>query len=453
VSASLEKGCRLELSIDGVGVGAEGVGHALGRAVFVPFVLPDERWLVEISHVGKRRVEARAIEGLAMHPERVEPVCPAFGRCGGCQLQHATYSLQLKLKQRLVADTLRSVAAVELDGPVPVMGADLALGYRNRGQYPVRLEGGRVRTGFFAPRSHELVAVESCPLHDERVDRVVGCMRAWAGRKQIDIYDEGRHQGFLRHAVARVAVSTGQVLAVCVGAKDSKLPHADLLRRLRRDLPELVGLVLNIQPQRSNVVLGKRNRLLWGQDFIEERLGGLRFRLSVGSFFQVHLAQAERLFARVGEILGKPERTVLDAYGGVGVLAQLLAAAGHETLGIEMVPQAVTDARTAAKGNGLSGMRFELGRVERVLPKLVRGGLRLGAVVLDPPRKGCAPEVLQAIADSGAGRIVYASCHPGSLARDLGRLFEMGFSLDSLEAVDMFPQTAHLECLASLSRR
>ena len=452
MNVPLSKGQGLELVIDGLGARAEGVGRTAGRAVFVPFALPGERCAVQIQHVGRKRVEARLMEVLEAHPGRCQAPCAVFGRCGGCQLQHAEYALQLELKQRIVADTLRSVAGVELAEAVPVLGADKPYGYRNRGQYPVGTQGRELRTGFYAQGSHELVAVERCPLHDERVDLVVRSMRAWAQRKKIEVYDERSHKGFLRHAVARVAVSSGQVLAVCVGAVDRKLAYQDLLRRLRRELPELTGLVLNIQPAKSNVVLGSRNRLLWGQDHVEERLGGLRFRLSVGSFFQVHLAQAERLFARVLELLGKPAGTVLDAYGGVGVLAQLMAQAGHECLSIEMQASAVADARAAAKLNGLSGMRFEQGRVETVLPRLVAGGLRLGAVVMDPPRKGCEASVLQALADSGAERIFYVSCHPGSLARDLRRLLDMGYALDGLEAVDMFPQTAHLECLCRLSR-
>ncbi|MBN2495415.1 MAG: 23S rRNA (uracil(1939)-C(5))-methyltransferase RlmD [Deltaproteobacteria bacterium] len=438
------------LRIDGVGASGEGVGRLEGRAVFVPAAIPGERWQIRLAHCRGRRLEAEPVRLLDRSPDRVEPVCPVFGRCGGCQLMHMAYPAQLELKQAVLADSLRSVAGIELEAAVPIEPAAAPLGYRNRGQYPVGRQAGRVVTGFFAPRSHDLVPVESCALHAEGVDRAVRQVRAWAGKERISIYDERAHRGWLRHVVARSA--NGELMVVLVGRAERRLAWRDLLRRLRRALPGLVGLVININPRRTNVVIGPRMRVLWGRPFVVEHLLGLRFRLTVGSFFQVHTAQAERLFEKLRRFAGRPAGPVVDAFCGVGVLAQILAADGHELVGIESAAVAVRDARESLRDNGLRGVRIVQSRVETALPRLVSSGLRPALVVLDPPRKGCHPAVLEAVARSGAQRVAYVSCHPGTLARDLARLAELGYRRVRFEAVDMFPQTAHLECFVGLER-
>ncbi len=441
----------IELTIDGCGAGGEGIGRVGGRAVFVPFAAPGERIRARVVHQGARRVVAAVDEVLAPSPDRVEPACPVFGRCGGCSLQHLAYPAQLAFKRTVLADALRSVAGLDRADPIPVAPAEPPWEYRNRGQYPVARVDGRVVTGFFAPRSHRVVPTSRCPIHHPDLDAAVGLVRAWAGQKKVPIYDEGDGTGWLRHVVVRRATVDGRLLVTLVGATERSARLGDLVGRLRRRLPAVAGLALNLNPDRTNVILGPQTQQVWGQGFIEEAIGRLRFRLSTGSFFQVNTLQAQVLFERVGAFLADVGGPVVDAYCGVGVLAQLLADAGAEVIGIELAEPAVADARSSAERNGLSPT-FHRGRVERVLPRLVADGLRPGAVVLDPPRKGADPAVLQALADSGCERIAYVSCHPGSLARDLARLFELGFEVEVLEAVDMFPQTAHLETFAGLRR-
>lgn len=455
---SPSNGSLLELVIEGLGSEGEGVGRARGRAVFVPRALPGERVLARVVHVGARRVIAELCELREASAARAEPACPVYGRCGGCQLQHATYPAQLEFKRRILLETLASVGGSSLrlpPGETPVHAAASPLGYRNRGQYPVARVDRRLETGFFAPRSHRVVPVEACAIHDPRVDQAVRAVRDWARAARIRVYDEVRRAGFLRHVVVRVGQKSGQVLVVLVGHHPQRFDVRSLVGALKGRVPGLTGLVLNLQPAASNVILGRESRLLWGQPSVEEGLFDLRFRLSVGSFFQVHTAQAEVLFSRVKAFLGSPRAgrgPIVDAYSGVGVLAQVLGRQGHPVVGIELVPQAVADAQASARARGLRGLEFHQGRVENVLPRLVRQGLRPEALVLDPPRKGCEPEVLEAVAASGAPRVAYVSCHPGSLARDLARLAERGLRLERLEAIDMFPQTAHLETLAGLVR-
>lgn len=448
---SLRINQRIELEIDGVGAAGEGVGHRDGRAVFVPRTLPGEQVVARIVHLGSKKVAAEPVKILKPSRDRREPVCPVFGRCGGCQLMHADYPAQLELKRKILGDALHSIAGIET-GSLPVAGASHPLCYRNRGQYPVSRKKGKVVTGFFAPRTHEVVAVSKCHIHDPQVDRAVACVRAWADRKRIPVYDERRHRGFLRHVVVRAAGETGEVLVVLVGRGERDLPAGDLLHRLRREVPQLAGVVLNINPARTNVILGKRNRTLWGRDYLEEMFMSLKLKLSVGSFFQVNTAQARVLFDKVRGFIGKPQGPVVDAYCGVGVLATLLSKEGHPTVGIDSAAPAIEDARTIAADNRVETAAFHLGRAEKLLPHLVKSGLNPRAVILDPPRKGCAPEVIDAVAQSAAERIAYISCHPGTLSRDLKRFLQLGYRLDTIEGVDMFPQTSHLEVFAGLVR-
>ena len=440
---------RIELEIEGVGSAGEGIGRLSGRAVFVPRTLPKERVLAKVVHTGSKKIVAEPLKILEPSPDRRDPICPVFGRCGGCQLMHADYPAQLELKKAILQDALSSIAGIRLES-IPVAGAQEPLYYRNRGQYPVARARGKVVTGFFAPRTHDVVAVSRCRIHDPQVDRAVACVRFWAGRKKIPVYDERRHRGFLRHVVVRAG---GEVLVVLVGRQDRKLPLGDLLRRLRQEVPNLAGLVLNINPARTNVILGGRNRVLWGRDFVEEMFMSLKLKLSVGSFFQINTAQTRVLFDKVRGFLGRPQGPVVDAYCGVGVLATLLFKEGHQTVGIDSAAPAIADAKTIASTNRVSTCDFQKGRTEKLLPRLISRGLKPRAVILDPPRKGCALEVIEAVAESRAEKIAYISCHPGTLSRDLKRFIELGYQLDVIEGVDMFPQTSHLEVLAGLVRR
>lgn len=450
-SGKLRVDQTIELEIGGVGASGEGVGRHGDRAVFVPRTLPGERVIARIVHRGSRKVVAEPVEIIRPSPDRAEPACPAFGRCGGCQLMHAAYPAQLDLKRRILSDALSSIAGLRAPA-LPIAAAPDPLGYRNRGQYPLSRERGRIVTGFYAARSHQVVAVSKCPIHDPRVDRAVACVRAWAGRKRVPVYDEQRHRGFLRHVVARVAPGTGEVLVALVGREDRRLPLGDLVHRLRLRLPGVVGVVLNLNPARTNVILGRGNRVLWGRDWVEERFMSLRLRLSLGSFFQVNTAQAQALFGKVREFIGAPQGPVVDAYCGVGVLATLLAREGHPAVGIDSSAQAVADAGAIAAYNRVETAAFHCGRTETLLPSLLSGGLRPRAVILDPPRKGCAPGVIEAVAASGAAKIACISCHPGTLSRDLKRFVELGYRLEKIEGIDMFPQTSHLEVFCGLVR-
>jgi 23S rRNA (uracil-5-)-methyltransferase RumA len=439
-----------ELTIDGFSTEGEGIGHHQGRAIFAPFTIPGERIRARLVSPGGRTLRAEAVELLAPSRDRAIPPCPVFGRCGGCQLMHISYGAQQALKAQVLVDVLRSIARLQLNRLPPIAEASHPLHYRNHGQYKVGKEGGRVITGFFAAYSHHVVPVHECRLHDPRINQAVATVTDWANHKHLPVYNEQHRTGWLRHVTVRTSADSGESLVTLVASSDRSGKCNELAQQLRKTIPGVAGLLLNINSRVTPIVLLDRHRLLWGRDWIEERLLGVRFRLSAGSFFQVNTEQARMLFEKVHTFIGRPMGLVVDAYCGVGVLALTLAACGHEVVGIEINAQAIADARQNAEKNHLQSAGFYHGAVEETLPKLLRRGLRPVAVVLDPPRKGCDPQVLEALIKSKTAKIAYVSCHPGTLARDLGILRNGGYRLTLIEGVDMFPQTCHLEVLAGL---
>jgi 23S rRNA (uracil1939-C5)-methyltransferase len=450
-----------ELTINGFSTEGEGIGHYQGRAVFVPFTVPGERILARPSRTQPRRTQftnpsgrkftAEAIELLTPSKDRIVPACPVFGPCGGCQLMHIRYGAQQAIKAQVLCDVLRSIARLNLDRLPAITEAFQPLHYRNHGQYKVGEEGRQVVTGFFAAHSHHLVPVNECRLHDPRINQAVTTVTDWANHKHLPVYNEQHRTGWLRHVSVRTSAASSESLVTLVAGSDRSGNCGELVKQLRKTVPGVAGLLLNINSRVTPIILGDRYRLLWGRDWIEERLLGVRFRLSAGSFFQINSKQARTLFEKVHTLIGHPGGPIVDAYCGVGVLALTLAARGHEVVGIEINRQAIADARQNAAQNHLSSTTFYHGAVEETLPRLMRRGLRPAAVVLDPPRKGCDPRVIEALIKSKTRTIAYISCHPGTLARDLGILLKHGYRLTSIEGVDMFPQTCHLEVLAGLT--
>jgi 23S rRNA (uracil1939-C5)-methyltransferase len=439
-----------ELTIDGFSTEGEGIGHHQGRAIFVPFTIPGERIRARLTNPSGRTLTAEAIELLAPSQDRAIPPCPVFGRCGGCQLMHISYSAQLALKAQVLVDVLRTIAGLHLNRLPSIAEASHPLHYRNHGQYKVGQSGRRVISGFFAAYSHHVVPAHECHLHDPRINQAVATVTDWANRKHLPVYNEQHRAGWLRHVTVRTSAESTESLVTLVASSDRSGNCNDLTHQLRKTIPGVAGLLLNINSRVTPIILGDRFRLLWGRDWIEERLLGLRFRLSAGSFFQVNSDQARTLFEKVRDFIGRPMGPVVDAYCGVGVLALTLAACGHEVVGIEINGQAIADAHKNAAKNHLPSASFYHGAVEETLPKLLRRGLQPVAVVLDPPRKGCDPQVLEALIKSKTSKIAYVSCHPGTLARDLDILRHGGYRLTCIEGVDMFPQTCHLEVLAGL---
>lgn len=444
----IQKGKRYLAVVEGYGSDGSGVARIDGMATFIRGALRGERVEVLVEHVGHHAAWGRVEGLLEASPERVEPDCPHYGVCGGCQLRHMSYREELEAKRLRVADALHRIGGTEL--PVEVIhGAAETTRYRNKVQFPVA-EG---RIGYYQGRTHRVIEVADCLLQPEVDTACREAVRAWMTRHGISSYHEGTGTGLVRHLYLR-SNQVGQVLC-CVVVNGDSLPHeGELVSALRRACPALVGVVLNCNRRKTNVILGETCRLLWGESRLEETLCGHRFLLSVPSFFQINRAQTEVLYRRVVELAGLTgEETVVELYCGIGTISLALARHARQVIGVEVVPQAIEDARENARRNGLSHKtRFLCGDAALLAARLEREGIRPQVVVVDPPRKGLAPSVVDTMADMAPQRVVYVSCDPATLARDVKRFGERGYTPRLAEAVDLFPRTAHVETVCLLSK-
>ena len=448
----------VELSITGLAAGGEGLGRHLGMAVFIPGTAPGDRVRAQLTRVTRTWARGNLLDVLEPGADRMRPVCPLFGRCGGCQIQHLSPAAQLMFKRQVVADALARIGGF---GDVPVadcLPSPASWGYRNKAQFPTAMvQTGRERrlaAGIYAQGTHSLVEVSDCPIQHPINNRILRETVAVANEFGLTAYAEDAGTGTLRHILARVGFRTGEAMLVLV-TREEELPRSRAIaRELRRRVPELTGIAQNVNPRRTNVILGERTRVLTGKSAIGDRLGHFRFTLSPASFFQVNPAQAEAMCRLVAErAVSEPGGMVLEVYAGIGTISLFLAERAEVVMGVESSPQAVQDARRNAEMNRVGNARFLAGGAERVLPELGRSGLRPDAVVLDPPRKGCSPQVLEAVACLRPRRVVYVSCDPATLARDLAILSIRGYRTQEVVPLDMFPQTAHVEAVATLIGR
>lgn len=452
-------GTTMELDISGLAAEGDGVGRHGGLAVFVPQAAPGDRVRVQVTEAAASYARASILEVLRPGPERVAPPCPIYRDCGGCAWQHLSYASQLEWKRRIVVEALRRLGHVADPEALvaPTRPADVPWRYRHKMAVPFgppANPGGGVRAGFYAARSHRIVPLEACAIQHPLLDQVLTATRRLADALAVPAYDERTRTGVLRHLVARVSRSRGEVLVALVTPSPHFAAGPALAAGIRHAVPACMGVVHNVNPTPGNAVLGHETRVLHGRDHLVEELDGLRFLVSAESFFQVSPVQAEALYRiAVGQAEPGPRDTIVDLYAGVGTLSLFLARQAGAVEAVEEVAPAVADGRRNASENGSRNLRFHLGPAEAVLPQLVRGGLRPAAVVLDPPRKGAAPEVLEAIARCAPRRVVYVSCNPATLARDVAHLQGAGFALRLAQPLDMFPQTAHVECSALLERR
>lgn len=442
--ADIRKNTVHTLEISGYTAEGMGVARLEGRVVFVPYTIQGERWRVRLEKVTKNVAWGRGVELLLPSPERIEPDCPLYGRCGGCQFRHMSCAEELRAKGQRIADALERVGHVRLDLP-PVLGAEDPLRYRNKVQLPVSQGKQGLSVGYYRPRSHDVLDAPDCPLQPEAVTRLRGAFKGWMERHTVPAYDEGTGTGLIRHLYIRT--NRRMESLVCVVANGDKLPHGQsLVESLRRAEPGLTGVVLNTNTRDTNVILGDRYAVLWGRDWLEEELCQLTFRLSVPSFFQINRAQTERLYSVAldfAQLTGT--ETVLDLYCGIGTISLALAKQARRVVGAEIVPQAVADARENALRNGITNTEFFCGDAGAVAQKLGAEGVRPQVICVDPPRKGLAPEVPAILAGMGPERIVYVSCDPATLARDADRLARLGYRAAKAQGIDLFPKTAHVE--------
>lgn len=432
------------------GYGGEGMGVARidGRVVFVQGALRGEICEILILKVLKSVAFAKVKRVLTPSDERVAPDCPYFPRCGGCTYRHMSYDEELRLKKRRVQDALSRIGGSDVTVEEILGGAE-TLRYRNKAQYPVSA-GGAV--GFYRARTHEVIECESCRLLRPEADAAAEALRRYLTKYAVPGYDEKSGKGLLRHLYVR-SNTKGECL-VCILANADALPHErELVQMLREACPGAAGILLGTNTAKNNVILGDRYRTLWGSERLEDTLCGQTFRLSVPSFYQVNHAQCERLYAKAVEfaqLTGK--ETVLDLYCGVGTITLTMAKHAGKVIGAEIVPEAIEDAKDNARRSGVANAEFFCGDAAEIAAKLARDRLHTDVVTVDPPRKGLAPEVIESIARMAPQRVVYVSCDPATLARDVKRFAAAGYTATRACAVDMFPRADHVESVVLMSR-
>lgn len=449
----VEEGKIYELDITGMGFQGEGVGRIENFAIFVKGALKGEKVKVEIQKVQKNFAFGKLIEIVKSSQYRINPICPIYESCGGCQIQHMTYEGQLEFKRERVEDVINRIGKITDVKIHNTIGMEKPLRYRNKVQLPVRREHGEVKIGFFKQGTHDVIDVNECFIQDVVADKVVNLTREWINEYNIEPYDEANGSGIVRHIMIRKAFATGEVMVVIV-TNGEKLPFKEeFIDLMVKNIDGLKSIVQNINSKITNVILGEKNILLWGQDYITDYIGKFKFRISPLSFFQVNPVQTNVLYNKALEYANlSGDEIVFDAYCGTGTISLFLAQRAKKVYGVEIVEEAIKNARENARENDVQNVEFIVGKSEEVIPKLIDKGIIPDVVVVDPPRKGCDEKLLYSIAKANPKRIVYVSCDPSTLARDLNLLDKLGYKTIEVQPVDMFPFTAHIEAVARIER-
>lgn len=429
-----------------------GVARVNGFTLFVPNTLPGERAKIKVVGVKKGFGFGRLEELIEESPERVDPPCPIYKWCGGCQLQHLSYEGQLEYKRKQVEDVLTRIGKLEGVPVLPTLGmGDEPWRYRNKAQVPVGERNGRLITGFYQKRSHEIVEMDSCIITGDTNDDAVQAVKEIVNKYNITAYNEEKHKGILRHIIARYGKTTGDLMIVLVTNGKDLPQRKKIMEDIRDALPEIKSIVQNINSKRTNVIFGEETRVLWGAEYIYDFIGDIKFAISARSFYQINPDQTKVLYDQAlqyAELNG--DETVIDAYCGIGTISLFLAQQAKKVYGVEIVPEAIEDARRNAELNNITNAEFAVGKSEDVIPEWKKQGITPDVIVVDPPRKGCDEELLKTIIEMKPKRVIYVSCNPSTLARDLRVLEDGGFKTQKVQPVDMFPQTTHVETVTLL---
>ncbi|QYR21142.1 23S rRNA (uracil(1939)-C(5))-methyltransferase RlmD [Paenibacillus sp. sptzw28] len=490
MSVPVSKNDEVVVDIVGLTHDGEGVGRADGFTLFIQGALPGERVRVKVLKVKKQYGYAKLLELVEASPDRVEAPCLIFKQCGGCQLQHMDYAAQLRWKRQHVVDNLERIGKLRVvanagegagdrndagggladshngstgtGAPAvvvhPTIGMDEPWRYRNKAQVPMGMaaEGEtamRLIGGFYAQGSHRIIDMEECLIQHSQNDEIVAQVKAIGRELGVTAYNEESGRGLLRHVMARVGFVSGEAMVVLV-TNGQRIPQVERwIERIREAIPSVKSIIQNVNSHKTNVIFGDETRVLWGSDVIYDDLDGIRFAISARSFYQVNPSQTVKLYRKAVEYAGLiGSETVIDAYCGIGTISLFLAHSAGHVYGVEIVPEAIEDARRNAALNDIANVAFEAGAAEVVIPRWRKEGIVPDVIVVDPPRKGCDSALLETILAMRPQRIVYVSCNPSTLARDLRVLEDGGYSTIEVQPVDMFPHTTHVECCVLLVR-
>lgn len=440
--------------VDDLGINGEGIGKVNGYTLFIDGGLPEERVRVKVIKTKKNYGYGKLVEVMEPSSNRREPVCPIAKRCGGCQVQHLAYEAQLAYKQKKVADILERIGGMEHVTVHETIGMDEPYYYRNKVQFPVgESKDGGIDIGFYAMRSHQIITTDKCYIQQPINEEVIRRVREYMETYHIRPYNEYKHQGLVRHIVTRVSHHTGEMMVGLV-INGRSLPHSEALVESLRQIASVSGIYMSVNMEKTNVIMGDSIRMLWGKETITDYIGDTAYHISPLSFYQVNPIQTEKLYNKVLEYARLTgEETLWDAYCGIGTISLFLAKHCKKVLGVEIVPQAIEDAKANAKLNGITNAEFYVGKAERVITDMYKEGIKADILVVDPPRKGCDGELLETIMDMKPERVVYVSCDPATMARDLKVLRKGGYEVKEVQPVDMFGHTVHVETVTVLYRQ
>jgi 23S rRNA (uracil1939-C5)-methyltransferase len=442
------------MEITGLTHDGQGVGKLDGFVVFADNVLIGETVQIRIAKQTKSYAVGSIIKIEKASDKRVKPFCSVFDKCGGCSMQHMSYEEQLKFKADTVRQSLKRIGGLENVHVNDTIGMDTPFYYRNKVQYPVAANKTGLQIGFYEKSSHNIIDSNECKIQPDESNKIRDTIRDFCKNKFVTIYDEKTGKGLLRHVIVRTGFKTGEIMVVLV-INGQKLPHSDeLIKLLLEKHTGICSIILNVNTRNTNIILGDKNICIYGREYISDYIGKYKFNISPLSFFQVNPIQTEVLYGKALEYAGLTgDETVFDLYCGIGTISLFLSEKAKKVIGVEVVPEAIADAQKNAALNGITNVDFIAGEAEKIIPQLYKEGVHADVVVVDPPRKGCDQALLNTIADMQPLKVVYVSCNPSTLARDVKFLCENGYEVKNVQPVDMFGWTGHVECCALIERK
>ena len=443
------------VTIEDMGKDGEGIGKVDGFTLFIKDAVIGDVVEAKLMKVKKNYGYARLMKIVTPSADRVEPKCPVYRQCGGCQIQALDYQAQLKFKERKVRGNLERIGGFT-DIPLePIMGMEEPYHYRNKAQFPVGMDkNGEIVTGFYAGRTHDIIPNTKCYLGSEGNEEILQVVLDYMKTYNVSAYDEAKGKGLVRHILIRTGFTSGEIM-VCLVINGKKLPKSEKLVEALKKIQGMTSITFNVNEKRTNVILGEEIKLLWGRTYIQDNIGDITYRISPLSFYQVNPVQTKKLYETALEYADlKGEETVWDLYCGIGTISLFLAQRAKQVYGVEIVPQAIEDARENAVLNHIENAKFYVGKAEEVLPELYdQEGIYADVIVVDPPRKGCDEKCLETIVKMQPKRVVYVSCDSATLARDLRYLCDRGYEVKRVRGCDMFPMTGHVETVCLLSKK